>query len=378
MVYSLPTVLKCTRAHTPTRRIAPNRSLLGAVLVLLALAGGTRAAKAQAPLIRNTDLFAAPGSRPVATLRQGAIVATGARQGSWTEATIDGWVAAPFLAGARDSFALTIKPGNPVRLRADAAPQSTVVAELRAGMGLEQVERRGAWVHVRRKGWVAAAAIGSAPATTAGPAAVSPSDSSLPPATASSGASVPAQSATKPAPRADTRSDSLHEGIVLTPVGQTPLAAAPDGERVGTLLPGARTTVTGRDRGWIRVRVEGWAREADFSVADTSLKGAVSAADLRADPDGTVGRIVHWDVEVLAHQVSDALRKGLGDREPYLLAQGPAGENALLYLAIPPSLAATAAQIPDLAKATVTARVRTGRSEPVGVPVLELITIVQR
>ena len=104
----------------------------------------------------------------------------------------------------------------------------------------------------------------------------------------------------------------------------------------------------------------------------------MSAADLRADPDGTVGRIVHWDVEILAHQVSDALRKNLADREPYLLAQGPAGESSLLYLAIPPALAATAAQIPDLAKAPITARVRTGRSEPVGVPVLELITIVQR
>ena len=377
VVYSQPTVLKCTRAHIPTRRTAPKRSLIGVVLVALALAAGSRAGNAQGALLRNTDLLAAPGSRPVATLRQGAVVATGARQGSWTEATIDGWVAAPFLAGARDSFALTIKPGNPVRLRADAAPQSAVVADLRAGMGLEQVERRGAWVHVRRKGWVATAAIGAAPVSAPAPAVAGGSGSPAPSTNVAAGP-VAEQAATKPAPRADASSDSLHDGIVLTPVGQTPLAAAPDGERVGTLLPGARTTVTGRDRGWIRVRVEGWAREADFSVADTSLKGAVSAADLRADPDGTVGRIVHWDVEVLAHQVSDALRKGLGDREPYLLAQGPTGENALLYLAIPPALAATAAQIPDLAKATVTARVRTGRSEPVGVPVLELITIVQR
>lgn len=369
MVYSQPTVLKCTRANTPTRRIAPNRSLLGVALVALALAGGSRAAHAQASLLRNTQLLAAPGSRPLATLRQGAVVATGSRQGSWTQATIDGWVAAPFLAGARDSFALTIKPGNPVRLRADAAPQSAVVADLRAGMGLEQVERRGAWVRVRRTGWVATGDIGASPVSTAAPSAASASPVPAP---------TPGPAATGVTEQPATRSDSIHEGIVLTPAGQTPLAAAPDGERVGTLLPGARTTVTGRDRGWIRVRVEGWAREADFSVADSSLKGAVSAADLRADPDGTVGRIVHWDVEILAHQISDALRKGLGDREPYLLAQGPAGENALLYLAIPPSLAATAAQIPDLAKATVTARVRTGRSEPVGVPVLELITIVQR
>ena len=119
-------------------------------------------------------------------------------------------------------------------------------------------------------------------------------------------------------------------------------------------------------------------READLSVADTALRGALSAADLRADPDGTVGRLVHWEVEILAHQIADPLRKGLVNQEPYLLAQGPAGENALLYLAIPPSLAATAREIPDLAHAIITARVRSGRSEPVGTPVLELLTIVGR
>ncbi|NUO65149.1 MAG: hypothetical protein HOQ11_10415 [Gemmatimonadaceae bacterium] len=368
-------MLKCTRAHTHTRRIAGIRRALGIALFPLAFAGGApRAARAQDVIVRGTDLFAAPGERPLATLRKGAVVAAGARQGNWVQATVDGWVAAPFLGGARDSFALTIKPGNPVRLRADAAPQSAVVGDLRAGMGVAQVERRGAWVHIRRTGWVAIASVGAAaPVATATPTPPATVDTT--PATI---APAEQQQTTKPATRTTAPVDSGPGGLVLTPVGQTALAAAPDGQRVGTLLPGARTTVTGRDRGWIRVQVEGWAREADFSVADSALKGAVSAADLRSDPEGTVGRIVHWDVEILAHQISDALRKNLADREPYLLAQGPAGENSLLYLAIPPALAPAAAQIPDLAKATITARVRTGRSEPVGVPVLELITIVRR
>ena len=366
-------MLKCTRPHTRTRRIgsiaSTSRLAVVAVAVALALPSG---AAGQGVLMRNTDLFALPGSRPLATLRKGAIVGTGATQGSWTQATIDGWVAAPFLGAARDSFALTIKPGNPVRLRADATPKSAIVGDLRAGMGLEQVERRGAWVHVRRTGWVASASLGPAPATTA-PASTPAATAAQPPSQAAAPTASAAAQPSAPAPI-----DTSRDGLLLTPAGQTALASSPDGERVGTLLPGARATVTGRDRGWIRIQVEGWAREADFSVADTSLKGAVSAADLRADPDGSVGRLVHWDVEVLAHQVADPLRKGLANREPYLLAQGPAGENALLYLAIPPSLAATAARIPDLAKVTITARVRTGRSEPVGVPVLELLTIVQR
>ena len=371
-------MLKCTRPHTRTRRIgsiaSPARLAIAALAVALAL---PRGAAGQGMLTRNTDLLALAGSRPLATLRKGAAVATGATQGSWTQVTIDGWVAAPFLGGARDSFALTIKPGNPVRLRADATPQSSIVGDLRAGMGLEQVERRGAWVHVRRTGWVASASIGAAPAAT--PPAAAPAKSAAQPPTDTATPVASSQAPTLASvPRAQAQTDSSRDGLLLTPAGQTALVSSPDGERVGTLLPGARATVTGRDRGWIRIQVEGWAREADFSLADTSLKGAVSAADLRADPDGSVGRLVHWDVEVLAHQVADPLRKGLANREPYLLAQGPAGENALLYLAIPPSLAAIAARIPDLAKVTITARVRTGRSEPVGVPVLELLTIVQR
>ena len=166
--------------------------------------------------------------------------------------------------------------------------------------------------------------------------------------------------------------------IPLTPATETSLLTAPDGDRVGNIQPGARAVVTGRDRGWVRVRVEGWAREADFVVSDTSLRGALSAADVRADPEGTKGRLVHWEVLVLAHQVADPLRKGLVNQEPYLLAQGPGRENALLYLAIPPALVATAREIPDLTNVTVTARVRSGKSEPVGVPVLDLISIVRR
>lgn len=186
---------------------------------------------------------------------------------------------------------------------------------------------------------------------------------------------------TRPAPRVEpsnAASDSGGKGLELTPTAQTTLAAHPDGPRVGMLAPGARAVVTGRERGWVRVTVEAWARESDFTVADTSVRGAVSAADLRADPEGTVGRLVHWEVQILAHQVADPLRKGLAINEPYLLAQGPGREQALLYLAIPSSLTITARDIPDLARVTITARVRTGRSDPVGVPILELLTIVRR
>jgi len=81
---------------------------------------------------------------------------------------------------------------------------------------------------------------------------------------------------------------------------------------------------------------------------------------------------------ILATQKADVLRRDLAPDETYLLARGPAEENALLYLVVPPSLMAATKSIPELSQAMITARVRTGRSELVGVPILDLVTITSR
>ena len=310
----------------------------------------------------DTELFATPGDRALAVVKSGAPLVLGETRGTFVEATIEGWLAAPLLGASRDSFDLSVTGNRGARLRASASPHAAIIAELRAGMGLQELSRQGAWVRVRRAGWLRVARVSLAPSIAA-------SANNAPASSASPAVGEPSTADTA---RID---DSL---VPLTPTSETALAVAPDGERIASLQPGARVVVTARDRGWVRIRVEGWARERDFAVADTALRGMLSAADLRADPDATKGRLVHWDVQVLAHQIADPLRKALANQEPYLLAQGPGRENALLYLAIPPTLAATAREIPDMTTVTITARVRSGKSEPVGVPVLELLTIVRR
>jgi hypothetical protein len=371
-------VLKCTRPHSGTRQFCAafaitSRAVLPLALFSVAFVGttiGSRTLGAQTVATRDVELLASPEGRSIATVRKGATVATSTSRGAYVQSVVDGWIAAALLGPARDSFPLTVKPGGAVRLRAAANPQAPIVADLKGGMGLNEVEHKGAWVHVRRTGWLPSRSVGRGSADGAAPASQA--------ATATSATVTPPSVQAPAAASVPASPDTTRNGLVLTPVAQTALAASPNGQQLGTLGPGARATVTGRERGWVRVQVDGWVREADLSVADPALRGALSAADLRADPDGTAGRLVHWEVEVLAHQIADPLRKGLADQEPYLLAQGPAGENALLYLAIPPALAATAREIPDLGRAIITARVRSGRSEPVGIPVLELLTIVGR
>ena len=165
--------------------------------------------------------------------------------------------------------------------------------------------------------------------------------------------------------------------IPLRPATRSEIRTSPDGTVIGTVSGSGTIIPLARERGWVRVRLEGWVRESELLPVDSTLRTALSAADLRADPDGTKGKLVRWNVEVLALQRADALRRDLTNGEPYLLARGPAGENALLYLALPPALVAEARSIPPLTVVQITARVRTGRSSPTNVPVLDVETIAR-
>jgi hypothetical protein len=191
--------------------------------------------------------------------------------------------------------------------------------------------------------------------------------------------SATAAKATPPSTVANADSTGVPLGSVVAPVTMTPLRDAPDGQIVGTIGPQFSLVPLAHDRGWVRVRAEGWVKESDVATADPT-HATVSAADLRADPDGARGKTVRWDVEVLALETADPLRKGLNPDEPYLLARGPGSESALLYVAVPPGLLATARIVASRAPSPVSlvATVRSGRSEPVGVPILDAQSLVRR
>ncbi len=163
--------------------------------------------------------------------------------------------------------------------------------------------------------------------------------------------------------------------IPLRPASRAELRTAPDGPVTGTVIAPGTVIPLGRERGWVRVRLEGWVKESDLLPVDSSLRTALSAADLRADPEGSKGKLIRWKVEILAYQRADALRRDLAIGEPYLLARGPSGENALLYLALPPALVEEAKAIVPLTVVQIIARVRTGRSAPTNVPILDVEAI---
>src|SRR5690606_5660075 len=169
------------------------------------------------------------------------------------------------------------------------------------------------------------------------------------PSTAPSRPSPPAQPATPPAgnrpagsqeatgaapaPAAapeSAESTSAVAGGALRTDREVPIRLGPNGQVLAMLDSGVVVSPQLRERGWVKVRVEGWVQESYFVPADTSFGATLTAADLRADPDGHRGKLVRWRVQVIGMQTADPLRRDMRENEPFLLAIGPAGEEATL------------------------------------------------
>jgi hypothetical protein len=302
----------------------------------------------QLTLSSPTDLLHAPNGRAVATIRAGTEVASGPTRSGYVQVVLEGFVPARALGAARDSFPVTIRD-NSTDLRRTASATAAAVADLRQGMGLMEVRRSGDWVLVRRTGWI------RQPATAAPsqPAAV---------------VTTPARS---PGP-------AIPDSASLVTSKKAELRESPGGRSIATLADSARIESLYRERGWVRVRVEGWVRDAEVDVADSSLRSALMPSDLRADPEGTKGKLVRWEVQKIALQNADPLQRDMARDEPYMLARGPGADHALVYLSLPPSLIVPARRIAPLAFVTVIARVRNGRSAPGGVPILDVQSLIAK
>lgn len=330
------------------------------VQALLALVV-TSSLAAQATVTAASQLRAEPRGTPVATVLRGTPLRVEARVGEFTRVTLEGYLHRDLVGGRRQSFARSVRAPSGARLRAEPKANSRILAMLRDGMGLTEISRSGQWVHVRRDAWIASALVRIDPNEDVRELATGAVDTTPP--------DPPAPAAQTPPPPTEA----------LTPLRETVIRAAPDGDSVGGVAPGAVLVPLARDRDWVRVRLEAWVRENELRAMDSTIMTRLSAADLRADPEGTRGVMVRWNVQVLSPiQRADVLRRELAQDEPYLIARGPDQESALLYLAIPPSLLEVAGAMTPLTNVVITARVRTGRSAPVGVPILDLLSIVRR
>jgi hypothetical protein len=324
----------------------------------LVLCGATGSVAAQAPLAAAVEGRGSLAGAAIATLSAGTRVLAGVAKGGESLVTVEGWVDASRLGGKRDSFPASVGGKAGLRLRDAPSLNGAILGELRPGTGLTTLGQQGTWMRVKRSLWVPTSALAGA----------SKSAASKPAVAANGAAATTAGTEVAQPPPA---------GSIMTSRG-TALRTSPVGKVMGNLPAGVIAEPLARDRGWVRVRIEGWVAERDVVPADSSFGASLTAADLRADPEGTRGKMVRWEVQVLSLQVADPLRRELTPDEPYLLARGPGTESALLYLAVPPSMLSEVKTIPPLTNVLITARVRSGRSAPVGTPILDLKSIARR
>lgn len=354
------------------------RHIRSALLLCIAAPLGAQ----QGRITADTDVRSAPNGTVVAQLRAGTSWVTGATRGGFTAITVEAWVDASRFGAGRDSFPVTIGGSANLRIREQPSLDGRILGSFRAGAGMTILQRRDTWARIKREVWVPSAAIAvqaasrPAPQTPASrPPASRPPAATEPPATSTARQqpSTPAQAA---APQPEAPPASGAAGSLRTD-REVPLRLGPNGQVLAMLDSGVVVGAQARDRGWVRVRIEGWVPESYVIPADTMFGSSLSAADLRADPEGHRGKLVRWSVQIVGLQTADPLRRDMRPNEPFLLAIGPAGEDATLYVTVPQSLMAEARAIPALTNVILTARVRTGRSNPTGAPILELVSVAR-
>ena len=345
----------------------------------------------QGRITADTDVRSAPGGTVVAQLRAGTTWSTGATRSGFVSVTIDAWVDASRFGAGRDSFPVTISGQSNLRIREQPSLDGRILGSFRSGAGLTISQRRGTWARIKREVWVPSSAItvqaasrpATPPAATRQPVPAPDRPAARPTTPAATPATAPATS--RPTPPASTPTQAAAPEPTPAPSAgslrtdrEVPLRVGPDGKVLAMLDSGVVVSLQTRDRGWVRVRIEGWVPESYFVPADSSFGATLSAADLRADPEGHRGKLVRWQVQVVGLQAADPLRRDMRPNEPFLLVIGPAGEDATVYVTVSQEFIERARAIPKMSTVILTARVRTGRSNPTGAPILELISLTNQ
>ena len=303
-------------------------------------------------------ILADAGGARLGQLTQGAHVQAGTARSGFTPITLDGWMfRSSLIAAHKDGHTLAVKRQPAENLR--DAPNGRALAQLVNGFLLDEVERRGAWVHVRRSAWVKSDALqGGNRQSAAGTGRPAARDSS-------------SANTRSPLPSSDTTPDA-RRAVVRRRMN---LYGAPDSASVGTLEAGVPVRITARAGNWVRIETQAWVRENEIRPSDNSILTGLTAAELRGAPDDFKGKLLRWNIQFLSLQTADELRPDFQPGQKYILARGPAPEYAFVYVIVPPEHLAEVQKLEPLSSVTVVARVVNGRSTYLANPILELVEL---
>ena len=358
----------------------------GMVLAIMLLLPARAAPQTGAVRVEQENFRAEPRGVVLAEVAQGTTLALGDVRGRWRQATLEGWVRAESIREERRSgHELVVAAAGGETLR--AAPDGAVRAHLRPGMRLDRMEALGAWLRVRREGWIWGPSLEIAapeplqPSTppVAGNRAPDTSAGGAPePAATESPAAIPTARRPSNAGIASGAAGTGSRGwAVAGPRGMRVLDR-PAGDSLARIRPGAAVQIVGREGEWTRVRVEGWTYTASLGTPDSARSDVLRDPDPAAveqDPDAYRGRLISWEVQFIALQEAERFRSDFLEGEPFILARGPGDESGFVYAAVPPSLLDDVRKLSALERVRVLGRVRTARSALTGAPVLDLLEL---
>ena len=331
-------------------RLSPLLPACSVVLMFQALAGVSVLEAQERYRIRAAENFrrAASSSDVVlARVNEGTVLVGGRTDGDWIEVTLEGWVwSASLRTQTQDGHDLRVTPSAGENLR--ATPNGEVIARLSRGTFLDEMDRQGSWVTVRRVGWMWSSSLEQVDA--------SPVETTPPPIVA------------------DTNV-SLDRAVTAQ---QSSLRTTPEGDERAVLGPETPVRVLARSGDWVRVQTEGWVRETDLKTAAEGVLEGVTGAEVRASPSEFEGRLLQWTVQFLAIQEADELRREIPTGQPYILARGPLPEAGFVYIVIPQAKLADVERVAPLTQLVIVGRVRAARSRYLGNPVVDLIDMAIR
>jgi hypothetical protein len=333
-------------------------------------------AQVRSGLTGETELRRGIGGSLLGTLTEAATVSPGKAQGGWVEVSLTGWIVRGSVGPSSQSgFDLVVSAQDGENLR--AAPNGAVVARLQRGTLLRKIGSRAGWWHVRRAGWIQRRAL-AVPLETAAlarhQAPTAPRQAPSPPRPSTPSQTVTQHSAAQPTPAEPMNGEARDVRVEVA--RSAPLAVAPEGGRAGTLEAGTDARVVGRAGDWVRVRFEGWMREADLKPSTDGALVGVSAAEVRAEPQRFVGQTVEWRVQLIAIQNADELRSELPAGQPFLLTRGPLPEPGFVYVILSRDQASQFQNLPPLQELVLRVTIKAPRTKYLATPVVELASIV--
>jgi hypothetical protein len=328
----------------------------------------TLAAQQPVRLAEASVFVREPGGTRLAELPAGTAIRPGRTRGDWVEVRLEGWIwTASTARTTRDGFDLVVTATGGENLR--AAPDGQLIARAEEGALFDRVGTRGGWTQVRRGGWVARGSLprprAAAPPASAPPRVTAVVDSQAIRDTVRPSSPVPAPAGPERAERRAT----LRTGTILR--------RNADGEGIAELRGAAEVVVGASDRDWVPVRLEGWVRASDLAGSPPPPP-AITAAQVRDQPERFVGDTVAWRLQFLAHQRADELRPEMPPGQHYLLTRGPLPETGFVYVMVSRAEAGDFAGLEPLDLLEATVVIRAGRTRYLATPVVELVRVTGR